>query len=107
MLTVIETKAFIRNMEGVWQDAERQEFINWIAATPDAGDLVVGTGGLRKVRWSRQGMGKRGGVRVVTYEVRSDGVVWLLIGYTKAKFDNLPTDFLNALKQEIQNEDPH
>ena len=94
-------------MEGVWQDAERQEFINWIAATPDAGDLIVGTGGLRKVRWSRQGMGKRGGVRVVTYEVRSDGVVWLLIGYTKAKFDNLPTDFLNALKQEIQNDDPH
>ncbi len=107
MLTVIETKAFIRNMEGVWQDTERQEFINWIAATPDAGDLIVGTGGLRKVRWSRQGMGKRGGVRVVTYEVRSDGVVWLLIGYTKAKFDNLPTDFLNALKQEIQNDDPH
>ena len=94
-------------MEGVWQDAERQEFINWIAATPDAGDLIVGTGGLRKVRWSRQGMGKRGGVRVVTYEVRSDGVVWLLIGYTKAKFDNFPTDFLNALKQEIQNDDPH
>ena len=94
-------------MEGVWQDAERQEFINWIAATPDAGDLIVGTGGLRKVRWSRQGMGKRGGVRVVTYEVRSDGVVWLLIGYTKAKFDNLPNDFLNALKQEIQNDDPH
>ena len=107
MLTVIETKAFIRNMEGVWQDRERQEFINWIAATPDAGDLIVGSGGLRKVRWSRQGMGKRGGVRVVTYEVRSDGVVWLLIGYTKAKFDNLPTDFLNALKQEIQNDDPH
>ena len=52
-------------------------------------------------------MGKRGGVRVVTYEVRSDGVVWLLIGYTKAKFDNLPTDFLNALKQEIQNDGPH
>ena len=77
------------------------------AYTPDAGDLIVGTGGLRKVRWSRQGMGKRGGVRVVTYEVRSDGVVWLLIGYTKTKFDNFPTDFLNALKQEIQNDDPH
>lgn len=94
-------------MEGVWKDTERQDFINWIAASPDVGDLVVGTGGLRKVRWSRQGMGKRGGVRVVTYEVRSDGVVWLLIGYTKAKFDNLPADFLNALKQEIQNDDPY
>ena len=107
MFTVIETKAFIRNMQSVWKGAERQDFIDWIAATPDAGDLIVGTGGLRKVRWSRQGMGKRGGVRVVTYEVRSDGVVWLLIGYTKAKFDSLPADFLNALKQEMENDNPH
>ena len=107
MLTVIETKAFIRNMESVWQDTERQTFINWIAANPGAGDLITGTGGLRKVRWSRQGIGKRGGVRVVTYEVYRDEVIWLLIGYTKAKFDNLPCDFLNALKREIENDDTH
>ena len=69
-----------------------------------AGDLVVGTGGLRKVRWSRPGKGKRGGVRVVTYQVLADGVVWLLVGYVKAKFDNLLADFLLALKKEVQHE---
>jgi len=53
---------------------------------------------LRKVRYSRQGTGKRGGVRVVYYNGLSDGKIWLLIVYSKAKFDNLPVAFLNQLK---------
>ncbi len=101
MLTVSETRAFIRTMEGIWGDGERSEFINWIAANPQAGDVIVGSGGLRKVRWSRPGQGKRGGVRIITYVLAEDGQVWLLIGYTKAKFDNLPTEFLVALREEI------
>lgn len=63
--------------------------------------MIVGSGGLRKVRWSRSGQGKRGGVRIITYVLAEDGQVWLLIGYTKAKFDNLPTEFLVALREEI------
>ncbi len=101
MLTVSETRAFIRTMEGIWGDGERSEFINWIAANPQAGDVIVGSGGLRKVRWSHPGQGKRGGVRIITYVLAEDGQVWLLIGYTKAKFDNLPTEFLVALPEEI------
>ena len=101
MWTVSETRAFIRTMEGIWAEGERAEFIGWIAANPMAGDIIVGSGGLRKVRWSRQGRGKRGGVRIITYALAQDGQVWLLIGYTKAKFDNLPTEFLVALRKEI------
>ena len=107
MLTVIETPTFLRTAQAFWSEAEREAFVDFIAQNPTAGDVIAGTQSLRKVRWGRAGMGKRGGVRVVACEVHSDGVVWLLIGYTKAKFDNLPTDFLNALKQEIQNDDPH
>jgi hypothetical protein len=103
MLTVSETAIFIRNMEGVWTQDERAAFVNWIATNPLAGDLIVGSGGLRKVRWGRSGAGKRGGVRVITYAVLADGRVWLLVGYTKAKFDTLPTDFLVALRKEIEN----
>ena len=103
MLTVSETRAFIRTMEDVWGEGERVAFINWMATNPTAGDVIVGSGGLRKVRWSRPGQGKRGGVRVITYALAEDGQVWLLIGYTKAKFDNLPTEFLVALRKEIHN----
>lgn len=102
MFTVRETRAFVRAMDAIWGDGERQEFVNWIAANPLAGDVIVGSGGLRKLRWTRAGQGKRGGVRVITYALAEDGHVWLLIGYTKAKFDNLPTEFLVRLRKEIE-----
>ena len=101
MFTVSETRAFVRTMETIWGEGERTEFVNWIAANPTAGDVIVGSGGLRKVRWSRPGQGKRGGVRVITYARAEDGQVWLLIGYTKAKFDKLPTEFLVNLRKEM------
>lgn len=61
MLTVIETPGFIASAAMTWTDAERVEFIDWIADNPLAGDVIPGAGGLRKVRWTRQGIGKRGG----------------------------------------------
>lgn len=104
MFTVSETRAFIRAMHGIWGEEERDTFVNWIAANPLVGDVIQGSGGLRKIRWSRPGQGKRGGVRIITYAVAEDGRVWLLIGYTKAKFDNLPTEFLVQLRKEIEDE---
>lgn len=101
MFTVSETRAFVRTMQGVWAEGEHDAFVNWIAANPTAGDLIVGSGGLRKVRWSRSGQGKSGGVRVITYALTADGQVWLLVGYAKARFDKLPTDFLVTLRKEI------
>lgn len=63
MRTVIETEIFKRYADNIWSDPEREEFITWIATNPLAGDVIPGSGGLRKVRWSRPGMGKRGGAR--------------------------------------------
>jgi hypothetical protein len=55
--------------------------------------LVPGSNGCRKVRWSRGGMGKRGGARVIYFN-EFQGRIWLLIVYAKAKYDNLPAEFL-------------
>lgn len=101
MRTVAETPVFIRYAKEVWSEAERQEFITFIASNPEAGSLIRGSGGCRKVRWSRTGTGKQGGARVI-YFLAPNGIVWLLIVYTKAKFDNLPTSFIAKLKQGIQ-----
>ena len=101
MRTVAETPIFIRYASEIWSEAERQEFIAFIAANPEAGAVIRGSGGCRKVRWSRSGIGKRGGARVI-YFVPDDGVVWLLIVYTKAKFDALPTSFLAQLRQGVE-----
>lgn len=103
MYTVIETEVFKRYAESIWDDGERQAFIVWLAANPLSGDVIPGSGGLRKVRWSRAGMGRRGGTRVIYYNLLDEGHIWLLIAYTKAKFDNLPTSFLLQLKEVISN----
>jgi hypothetical protein len=101
MRTVAETPIFIRYASEIWSEAERQEFITFIAANPEAGAVIRGSGGCRKVRWSRSGIGKRGGARVI-YFMAADEVVWLLIVYTKAKFDALPTSFLARLRQGVE-----
>lgn len=101
MQTIVETSIFIKYAKMIWSDDERIEFINWIAANPLAGDVIPNSGGCRKVRWSRGGMGKRGGVRVIYYNQLEEGQIGLLIVYSKAKFDNLPSDFLRVLKQEF------
>ena len=102
MNTVSETPIFQKYAEEIWSESERSEFINWIAANPYAGDVVPGSGGCRKVRWTRQGMGKRGSARVVYFN-EIEGRIWLLIVYAKSKFDNLPAEFLAQLKSEVEN----
>lgn len=99
--TVVETAIFQRYASEAWSDAERIEFIDWIAANPTAGDVIPGSGGCRKVRWSRAGQGKRGGARIIYFNA-SEAVIWLLIVYTKAKFDNLPATFLAELRQGVE-----
>lgn len=102
MYTVAETSIFRKYASEIWPDAEVAEFINWIAANPYSGAVIAGSGGCRKVRWSRTGKGKRGGARVIYFVIENDAI-WLLIAYTKAKFDNLPTAFLAELKKEVEN----
>ncbi|PRC94330.1 transcriptional regulator [Solimicrobium silvestre] len=83
------------------RDTEREEFIDWIADNPLAGDVISGSGGLRKVRWSRSGMGKSGGARVIYYTRLASGELVLLLVYAKAKFDNLRPEFLLKLKEHF------
>ena len=96
-----ETPIFQRYAGLVWSDAERDKFINWIAANPEAGDLIRGSGGCRKVRWSAAGQGKRGGTRVIYFNA-DQATIWLLIVYKKGEFDNLPTSFLAQLRHGVE-----
>ena len=101
MRTVAETEIFQRYAAEVWPDSEREQFINWIAANPESGAVIAGSGGCRKVRWATTGRGKSGGARII-YFLHSGDTVWLLIVYIKAKFDNLPTSFLAQLRKAVQ-----
>ena len=101
MYTVIETDIFQKHISNIWTEEERLEFVSWIANNPLTGDVVPRAGGVRKVRWKRSGMGKSGGIRVIYYNMFDDGEIWLLIAYTKSKFDNLPRNVLLKLKELI------
>ncbi len=98
--TVIETPIFIRYAAQIWDEEEHQAFINWIAENPEAGDVIPGAGGLRKVRWSRAGMGKRGGARVIYFNRLPLGEIILHLVYAKAKLDNIRPEFLVKLKEQ-------
>ena len=95
MFTVIETPTFQKQVAKVWTEAERLEFIAWIAALPTAGDVIPGADGARKVRWAVQGKGKRGGARVVYFNLSDDELVLLVAVYAKA-------DKTNILPNEIE-----
>lgn len=89
MFTVIETPTFQKQVADVWTETDRLEFISWIAANPEAGDVIPGADGARKVRWTVQGKGKRGGARVIYFNLSDDEIVLLVAVYTKAERSNI------------------
>jgi hypothetical protein len=101
MFTLIESPVFSKYWPDYWSEEERGVFAAWLAEHPDAGDVVPGSGGVRKVRWSRSGQGKRGGVRVIYYNQVGAGLIWLLTIYAKSRQENVPANILKALKEEL------
>jgi hypothetical protein len=83
---------------GVWTDEDRSAFVDFIARNPEAGDLIPQSGGVRKVRWGRQGSGKRGGVRVIYFYHNADMPLYLMMIYAKAQRDDLSPDARRAVQ---------
>ena len=105
MYTVIETPTFSKLAADYWNEDERGQFAAWIAADPEVGDVVPGTGGVRKIRWSRPGRGERGGVRVIYFNRLTEGELWLLLIYAKSAKENIPAHILKAIKEEIERDE--
>lgn len=104
MYTIIETPIFSADAKTIWQEDERGEFCVWLAQHPEAGDVILGSGGCRKVRWARQGTGKRGGVRVIYFNRLDNGVIHLLVIYAKAVCGTIPAHILKAIKEELEHD---
>ena len=104
LFTVIETPAFSRLWPDYWDDDERGEFVAWLVHNPEAGDVIRGSGGCRKVRWKRPGMGKQGGVRVIHYNRLADGVIYLLLIYAKGARDDVDSKTLDKIRETLHGE---
>lgn len=99
LITVAETPLFVRQVAAVWDDAEREAFVEFIARHPEAGDVIPDTGGVRKIRWGRAGTGKRGGVRVIYFFHNAHRPLYLLMVYAKARQENLTSDQKRAVRK--------
>lgn len=104
MFTVVETPTFVTDARVLWSEEERGAFCAWIATNPEMGDVIPGSGGCRKVRWSRAGSGKRGGVRVIYFTRLASGEVWLLVIYSKSVRGNIPAHILKAIREALEND---
>ena len=103
MFTVIETFVFEKQWPLYWSEEERGEFAAYIADSPNAGDVVPKSGGIRKVRWRRAGTGKSGGVRVIYFTRTTEEEVVLLLIYAKTKTDNITGAKLKEIRRVVEN----
>jgi hypothetical protein len=92
LITVAETLPFLRQAASLWSEDDRNGFVDFIAANPEAGDVIPDSGGIRKVRWRRPGTGKRGGVRVIYFYHDSTMPLYLLLIYAKSQRENWTQD---------------
>ncbi len=100
----IEASAFTRYVYDYLSEDEYLGLQGFLAEYPDAGKVVPGSGGLRKIRWAVAGKGKRGGARIIYYFKRKKDEIWLLTIYRKNEEENIPAHILRQIAKEIEND---
>jgi hypothetical protein len=102
----VEAPAFTRQLSGYLDQDEYRELQSELVRNPNAGDVMPGTGGFRKLRWAdtRRGKGRRGGLRIIYYYFVSDHQIWLMTLYGKDEAADLTAAQKKALRDAIENE---
>lgn len=103
MFTFIESSIFERLRPSYLDDDEYSELQQFLIVNPEVGEVIPGSGGIRKMRWTRAGMGKRGGLRVIYYVRYKPNEFWMLTLYTKAKVKNVPAHILKQMLEAFLN----
>ena len=101
-MVIIETSVFSRLIQELMSDEGYRALQEVLITRPKSGDLIKGSGGLRKIRWKLEGQGKRGGVRVIYYWVSADDQIRMLYVYRKSKQTDLTPAQLATLKSIVE-----
>lgn len=102
----VEAPLFTKLLPTYLTDDRYRELQLYLANNPEAGAVISGTGGFRKIRWGdrRRGKGKRGGLRIIYYYLLEDALIWLLTLYDKDEAADLSTKEKRLLKAAIDEE---
>jgi hypothetical protein len=103
-MVILETAVFTKIVQSLMPDDEYRLLQNHLIEFPEAGDVIKGSGGLRKIRWKLEGRGKRGGVRVIYYWTTSDYQIFMLYAYAKNDQEDLTKEQLMVLKKLVESE---
>ncbi len=105
-MLIIETAIFTKRIQQLLTDEQYRQFQHHLVNYPKSGAVIPGSGGLRKVRWTQTGRGKRGGIRVIYYWANIQDRLLMLLVYPKTEQDDLTSEQLKMLKRAIEEEYP-
>ena len=103
-MLIIETPIFTQHIRQFLTDEQYRLLQQQLVTKPDTGRVIPGSGGLRKMRWSVSGRGKRGGIRIIYYWAVARGQILMLFVYPKSEQDDLTPIQLRALKRIMDEE---
>ena len=103
-MIIVETPVFTRQIDRLLSVTSYRELQNALVDDPSRGNVIPGTGGLRKVRWLGSGRGKRGGIRVIYYWIRDRDWILMLLAYPKSERDDMTAEQKRLLRQLVEEE---
>ncbi|HCS36874.1 MAG: hypothetical protein AB7S52_08680 [Sphaerochaetaceae bacterium] len=103
-MVFIETSIFTKQIQALLDDESYRELQKSLTLRPDAGDVIPGSGGLRKIRWTASNKGKRGGARIIYYHMHADGICLMLYTYAKNAKEDLTKTQLQRLSALVKEE---
>ena len=101
-MVFIETTTFTKLVYEYLSEEEFAGLQNYLLNRPNAGDVIPGSGGVRKLRWGIERKGKRGGIRVIYYRRVSEGEIWLITLYAKNEISTISPQILKKIAEEIK-----
>lgn len=101
-MVFVETSLFTRLVVEYLSDEEYRELQQYLMEHPEAGQIIRGSGGIRKMRWARQGMGKSGGVRIIYYWAKGRDQIYMLTIYSKSERENIDKETLARIAKQLE-----